>query len=274
MNKSTSKTTKEVELKIVKALGTKPVTHIAQDFNMSKPTVYRIARDYKVNTTYTAHKLNRAYFDNIQTEHQAYWLGFIMADGTICKPGKTHIDNCRLQINLSAKDIELLELFKKDIEAFDTKISTYVPKNTYSTNPMCKIVLNSKQLCLGLKQYGVGSNKAGRECIPNISQNLIPHLIRGYFDGDGSISCNKKPIVSFTHANETFLYNLKNKLQQEMSLLSNAKPIPSGYQNGREKHSYQISFGGISDVLCFYNYIYQNATIYLSRKYNKYTSLL
>lgn len=274
MNRPVNKISQEIEKQIIELLGTKPVQHIAEQFNISKPTVYRIAREYNKNPTYTSHILNRTYFDNVQTEHQAYWLGFIMADGTICKPGKTHSDNCRLQINISAKDIELLELFKQDIKAFDTEINTYIPKNTYSSNPMSKIVINSRQLCDGLKQYGISSNKTGNECIPNISKELLSHFIRGYFDGDGCITCNDKPIISFTCANESFLYSLKYILQQEIGLLSEAEPIPSGYQNNRKKHSFQISFGGILDVLNFYKYIYQNATIYLSRKYNKYTSLL
>lgn len=273
MNIPVNKIPQEIESQILKVLGTKPVKHIAKDFDISIPTVYRIAKDYNVNPTYTTHSFNRAYFDNIQTEHQAYWLGFIMADGTICKPGKTQTHNCRLQINISARDIELLEIFKHDIEALDIKIDTYIPKNTYSTNPMSKLVINSKQICLGLKQYGIDSNKTGNECIPNIPQWLMPHFIRGYFDGDGCVTYDNKPTISFTCANELFLYDLKALLQQEIGLLSKANPIPSGFQNGRKKHSFQISFGGIIDVLNFYNYIYKNATIYLSRKYNKYTSL-
>lgn len=269
-----NKTSQEIESQILKVLGTKPVKHIAKDFRISIPTVYRIARDYNINPTYTTHSFNRAYFDDVQTEHQAYWLGFIMADGTICKPGKTQAYNCRLQINISAKDIELLEAFKQDIEALDIKINTYTPKNTYSTNPMSKLVINSKQICLSLKRYGIDSNKTGNECIPNIPQHLMSHFIRGYFDGDGCITNDIKPTISFTCANKSFLYDLKKILQQEIGLLSKANPIPSGLQNGREKHSFQISFGGIVDVLNFYNYIYKDATIYLLRKYNKYTSLL
>lgn len=269
-----NKTPQEVESCVAKALGTKPVKHIAMDFGISIPTVYRIAKDYDINPTYTPHAFDRTYFDNVCTERQAYWLGFIMADGTICKPGKTQACNCRLQINISAKDIELLEAFRQDIKAFDTKIVTYIPKNTYSVNPMSKIVVNSKQLCEGLNKYGISSNKTGNECIPKIPRHLFPHFIRGYFDGDGCVTCNNKPTISFTCANKVFLENLKIALQQEIGLLSEANPIPSGSQNGRKKNSFQISFGGIIDVSNFYRYIYQNATIYLSRKYNKYTALL
>ncbi len=269
-----NKISKEVELEIVKVLGTMPVLHISQNFNISKPTVYRIARDYNKNTTYTKHEFNRAYFSNIETENQAYWLGFIMADGTICKPGKTHSDNCRIQINISAKDISLLEKFKQNIGAIDTKINTYIPKNTYSTNPMSKIVINSKEMCDDLKRYGISSNKTGNESIPDIPKELMPHFIRGYFDGDGCVTNKDKPSFGFTCASEDFLYCLKDLLKKEINLLSQAKPIPSGYQNNRKKNSYQISFGGVIDVLNFYNYLYQDATTYLLRKYNKYTSLL
>ena len=65
-----------------------------------------------------------------------------MADGTICKPGKTHSDNCRLQINISAKDIELLELFKQDIKAFDTEINDEVFIDKLG-NVVCNFVIVS-----------------------------------------------------------------------------------------------------------------------------------
>ena len=276
MNTTHNRTPKNIEEEIISLLGTQPVNMIVNQFNISKPTIYRIARDYNVSTTYRKYSFNTSYFHTIDDEHKAYWLGFILADGCVSKPGKTHIDNCRLKINISNKDIYLLEMFKKDIEAFNSHIHTYIPEKTFSKNPMSEIILNSKELCNDLKQYGIDSYKTGNESIPNnIPEDLIRHFIRGYFDGDGTITNNKdKPTISFTCANINFLYQLKSLLQNEMNLLSNAIPIPSGKQNSRIKRSYQISFGGIIDVLNFYNYIYKNATIYLPRKYNKYTMLL
>jgi hypothetical protein len=48
------------------------------------------------------------FFDKINTEEKAYWLGFIAADGCVTDKG------C-LQILLSRKDRDHLELFKKHI---------------------------------------------------------------------------------------------------------------------------------------------------------------
>ena len=45
------------------------------------------------------------FFDKIDTEEKAYWLGFIYADGAIFKR--------TLSIRLSTKDIHHLEKFKK-----------------------------------------------------------------------------------------------------------------------------------------------------------------
>ena len=39
-----------------------------------------------------------------------------------------------------------------------------------------------------LRKFGLGNNKAKNvEELPNISEELIRHFIRGYFDGDGCI---------------------------------------------------------------------------------------
>ena len=51
------------------------------------------------------------YFQTIDTENKAYWLGFIYADGCVSK------DLHYLTIDLSIADIDHIEKFKNEIDA-------------------------------------------------------------------------------------------------------------------------------------------------------------
>lgn len=62
--------------------------------------------------------VNDNYFENIDTEEKAYWLGFLYADGYVraikCKDGLTNRFG-ELKLKLSINDKEHIELFKKCI---------------------------------------------------------------------------------------------------------------------------------------------------------------
>ena len=56
-----------------------------------------------------------------------------------------------------------------------------------------RLTVNSYTLCQDLEKYGIVPRKSLILKFPNnISDEMLPHIIRGYFDGDGSISCYKR----------------------------------------------------------------------------------
>ncbi|UYZ23301.1 LAGLIDADG family homing endonuclease [Mesobacillus jeotgali] len=62
--------------------------------------------------------LDENFFGKITTEEKAYWLGFILADGSVSKENRR---NC-ITLSLSRKDKEHLYKFKKSIKAtYDIK---------------------------------------------------------------------------------------------------------------------------------------------------------
>ena len=267
---------------IISLNGKMPAVEIARRFNITSQTVYNILKNNNVQPIkFQKRSFDTKYFDIIDDEHKAYWLGFIMADGSISHPSKETTGASRLTLNLSIKDIELLQRFKKDIQANNNIIEEYIPNRTYSQNKMCRLSFNSIEFCRSLKRYGIDRCKTGKETIPTdkIPQCLMKHFIRGFFDGDGCVTYNKRndtvsPIIFFTSANIEFLEDLKMFLIDEIGTSRMVSVIPSGKQGGRVKHSYQISYGKRDDVVSFYNYIYEDATIFLERKKNKFDSLL
>jgi hypothetical protein len=92
------------------------------------------------------------------------------------------------------------------------------------------------------------------------SSELLPHFIRGYFDGDGSFSFNpdkymiKTQLVSASKDFQDFIIKELGDNGIKINLYSKIK----------------LQIQNKLDNLKFYNYIYNDSKIYLTRKKEKY----
>lgn len=165
---------------------TRDAKRICSKAGVNVASFYYWMKKFGIETSCRKYQLNEDYFARINTRNKAYILGFIMADGSVSTPCKTHTRPCRLTIRISKKDRCVLEFIKKELQC-DYKIIDYWPANeTYGASEMSVLVINSTKLCDDLAKYGIVENKTGSERVPkNISSRLLPHYIRGYFDGDG-----------------------------------------------------------------------------------------
>lgn len=118
--------------------------------------------------------LNEAFFDRVETERQAYWLGFIVADGCIIESG----DSAALAVELSSRDAGHVERLREDLEA----------GNPLSFNrTFASLRVGSRRLVEGLACHGVTPRKSLTAKPWDGPAELMPHYWRGMFDGDGSI---------------------------------------------------------------------------------------
>jgi intein/homing endonuclease len=139
-------------------------------------------------------------------------------------------------------------------------------KHGDKTYPMCQILVYSTNMVNDLINYGVIPNKTDKIIFPELPNELIRHFIRGYFDGDGSI-CERKHkkgpsdlACSFTCGSLPFLEKLRQILFEN--------DIKS-YLVHTEGNKTYLSLAGLHNPDTFLHYIYDNATIYLDRKYYK-----
>lgn len=190
------------------------------------------------------------FFQSVQSEPQAYWLGFIAADGSI----NTRRTKYGLIINLHISDKAHLELFR------DTINGNHPIKEYQRT---CTIQIHSESLINDLSQYGIIPRKARRLRFPNnLPRYLIHHFIRGYFDGDGSIWIDLKGQLRFSIAgNYHFLKILQNKLVNNCQV-----GCIKIYQCSNTPYTFQLSYGGNRQVPRILDYLYYNATTFLERK--------
>lgn len=122
--------------------------------------------------------LNTSFFEKINTEEKAYWLGFLYADG--CVSEQEHKKS--VIIVLKSDDIGHIELFNKHIES-NRKVK--IDNRGYA-----RLDIGNTKMANDLIKHGCIPRKTFKLKFPSeeiVPQYLIHHFIRGYLDGDGCI---------------------------------------------------------------------------------------
>lgn len=157
-----------------------------------------------------------------------------------------------------------MEKFKYSIGA-NNPIGLY--KQTY-----CNLALYSKHLCYKLSEYGLTQAKTYTLQLPKLNNELMRHFIRGYYDGDGCFSVTKRK--NRTENSLTFQFNItgmENPLKEiQEHLVKNVGVVNNGVKHRKSTIAVTIHYSGRIVCKRILDYLYQDATIYLQRKYNKY----
>lgn len=203
-------------------------------------------------------KWNTSYFHNIDTEQKAYFLGLWLADGNIHKQ-KRKTEQYIIQIALKNKDKYIIENFKQEIQS-DNVISYYEKRDE------CHFAISSVEMAHDLMLHGVFPNKSTKEELTDtVSDELFHHYIRGIFDGDGT--------VFFERGNPRYLrfgFYGSHKIVEQIHQYLRAKiDISDNKVYDKETVSFS-NYGKYNDVVNFYNLIYKDATVFLTRKKDKF----
>lgn len=202
------------------------------------------------------------YFKDINNERKAYWLGFFTADGYVS-------DNNRIELCLAEIDKKHVELFKHDIKS-NHKISLKKTTINNKTFNAYRINITDKELANDLKKLGLNNKKSYTASIPKINNELMPHYIRGLFDGDGCVTKinygRGLKVVICTTASEQMVDDITQYIKKELN-------IDIKYHYSNNDNIIDLCIYKQEDVKKFYNWIYKNATVYLNRKYKKFAVL-
>ena len=212
----------------------------------------RIKTSERCNAIY---KIDYHYFDNIDCEHKAYWLGFLLADGFV--NGKI------LSFCLKHEDRYMIENLKNDLN------SEHPIKINKDGNPF--ITITCKHICNKLISYGFNNRKSWNldieKVVENIPKNLENHFIRGMFDGDGSIRYYKYDYLKtpLLHFGYTGLKNVCVYIKDKLNL--DRKLIYEG------NVTYTLVTRNYKMINAIFEYLYKNSTIYLDRKYKTFKEI-
>jgi hypothetical protein len=122
------------------------------------------------------------FFEKIDNEEKAYFLGFIFADGCVVNDSKK--SRYQVTLKLHTKDKHILE-------SFITSVKGEMPVWKHGQREMVEIHFSGKKMVNDLINLGAIQNKTFTIQYPTINETLEKHFLRGYFDGDGCIRVNE-----------------------------------------------------------------------------------
>ena len=204
--------------------------------------------------------LDQNYFDEIDTEGKAYFLGLLYADGY------NNEDKGVVVLGLKKDDKEILEKFKKELKTNKPLQKVKTNKYSYSKpsySDQYRVVICSKHISEKLKEFGCMQKKSLLLKFPFwLNKNLINHFIRGYFDGDGYIGVRKTGRADFyLIGTENFCKTLKNIFHTELKV----RAFITNTTNSKKVK--QLGVCNKKGILELRNWFYNDAYFYLNRKY-------
>ena len=243
------------------------IESIAHEYNIGDRRVSKILKDNCVNIR-TAdiynrkYTLNENYFDVIDTQEKAYIIGLLFADGCISER------NNAIYISLKEEDKDILLKINKEIGSNrPLEFLNYNDKNKNWSNQY-KLTISSKHMVESLRKLGIFPNKSLKIEFPSwVSNEYYFHFLRGYIDGDGSIFKTEKR-MSFI-ATESFCNSVSKYLYDNLSVHCSI----SVCHHKTDIPTRDLRISGAKQVKTVLDKVYENANIYLDRKYNIYKSI-
>lgn len=208
-------------------------------------------------------KVDIEQFKIIKTKEVSYILGLIWADGTI-RHGNSHISISIINDDM----IHLKHIFMK------TGNWNYniINLDKYGYKQQGRIDIGNVKLHEILSDYGFKekSTISPTRLLESIPQNLHHYFLRGLVDGDGCFYINKKHhtyqfcISSTINQDWDYMIQICNKLNvnYRIDITNTFKSKSSSFRICRKK-----------DVITLGNYIYQDFSFGLDRKYQKFLEI-
>ena len=210
------------------------------------------------------------YFSKIDSNDKAYWLGFLLTDGTVSKKSG-------IEITLLEEDGYILEKFQNDLGLSGHTRTVYANGIPYK-----RVTVWSVNMISDLEKYGVVPNKTKILKFPkNIKKKFIPSLLRGMFDGDGGITIgyttrfykhrNKSYTKPYRELSFTGTYDMCFNFQ---NIISNTLNLSRRSITKNNKTVFRIRWNSIYDIMKIFDFLYKDAKDHkLERKYNKFISI-
>lgn len=266
---SINKVDAETKNKIIEAYkNNTSLREIEKEFKVLRATVSKFLEEQNIKKIkgnhYRKYFHDFDFFENIDTEEKAYWLGFMFADGYIVNHENRYGEDS-FGLTLAEDSLDSIEKFKKSLNA--TNPIRYDNSKSIG-QPLAKIVLTSQKTVNDLIDKGCVKQKSLILQPPKkVPEKLLSHFIRGFFDGDGSL-------MKYNYNNYPS-YQIEFTTTYEMAIwLREIFGKGDVRKEKRRDFTWYYSIGGNRQVLDICHYMYDEATIWMDRKYARYQELL
>lgn len=211
-----------------------------------------------------AKPVNEKFFDT-WSEQMAYTFGFICSDGNIQK------DRNKEVLWFANYDKDIIEQMLNVMES-ESNIYSY---GVYVDKTVHRARITSEYMINRLKELGITQRKSLTLKFPAVPQEFLKHFIRGYFDGNGGFyTKNKSGNITVSE----IYCGSKDFVDGLVSAMMSLGLSPKVYF--RERRGKGKGYGNVYGVRCYardtrklYDLMYDEATIYMKRKKDKYDRL-
>lgn len=245
---------------------------ISRRMKMSSKNIcaYLKGKGYPILADGRKHTFNYRYFEKIDTKEKAYWLGFLYADGWVGINKNTQKPSY-IEISLKDTDYMQLEKFKKEIN-YTGKITFQNRNYQHGVSRACKLSLSSVDMATDLYNLGCIPNKSlvltfpSREQLPD---EFLFDFVRGYVDGDGSVRIANSSKHSRRYAclsicgTKEFLSELQERTGWNKTKI----------RKDKRGNVYSFEYHNLY-CINYLKQLYDEATVYLDRKYEAYKEII
>ena len=208
------------------------------------------------------YSLNEHYFDEINTPSKAYILGMLYADGC------NFVEHHAVTLSLQECDRDVIDFVKSEIEYEGPVRINRLSRKNPKYNDQYVLCINDEYMSNQLEKLGVVKAKSLILKFPDfITDELIPHFVRGYFDGDGCVVYNDAHQKCYTKTAGT--KEFCNQLSEILKKL-NCKHNITHPNQSKDNNTFILQTCGNKSSMTLLSWIYDNSEFHMSRKYQKY----
>lgn len=236
------------------------LTLIRQKYHCRIEAIKAVLTKYNIKIKKRGQSKNRLvkenFFEVIDSEEKAYFLGLIFADGNITNDSKR---SPMLRLQLKISDVEILEKLRQCLN-----IHSKLVYDKRAGKECAILCIRNEKIAADLAKYGIVPNKTYiTKHLPQIPEEYERDFLRGLLDGDGSIyqeTVSKKYRIDFCSYHQSIC--------EDFRLLCN-KYIKYTNKNKIAKYNtaYHIRFNAQESVRQIATALYKDSNYYLARKY-------
>ena len=217
---------------------------------------------------------DKSIFQGGINNENAYILGLIISDG--CLSYDMH--SKRERITISMNDYYILEYLRENYTP-TKKLYTY--KNIRGKSETYTFITTNEYDIEFIKNIGIDQRKSKSIRIPKIDGKYISHMIRGIFDGDGSVYINKTKgiyksnLKIYKYINVSFTTGCNEFAKDLLQILHSNNINAHIVKDSRcDKECWYVKIYSKSEINKFYNYLYNDSNFYMKRKHNLFSMMI
>lgn len=251
---------KEIDEKEIIRLYTKDnfsASKIGRLFNVDVATITNRLKsnNIEVKKIFRKYLIRNDYFEVIDSEDKAYWLGFLMADGY----------NSGKFIRLDIKDGGHLEKLRDRIY-----VNCDMPvREKYNNNTkIYYLTIQDPKLLSDVENLGIYRKKSMITKYPLIVFEYDRFFIKGVFDGDGCLT------YSMDKNYRRYTFSIVGSFDLITSIRDKISSIGINVGFRKTKSIYELNVRGNRQIIKILDWLYNETATHLDRKYEKYQDML